>query len=257
MVRDERLKARIYDVLHRGYPGDVDFYSQVCRGAASVLELGCGMGRVLTRLAADGVERLVGLDLDPFHLELAAERLGQAATVVEGDMREFSLDSERFERVLIPFNTLYALPSDEDKVACLSAARHHLAPGGVLALDVYAVSAYDMRALPEIIGSDGDFAFLVELVLEALDARVVVWDRELPDGSARHYMMEYRYDVTFSGGEQRQLVQKVRHHFTTESDLRRVFTQAGLRIDGFFGDFERRPYRPPCGHFVVLATAMK
>ena len=55
------LSAELYALTHRGTAGDVGFYRRACAGASSVLELGCGSGRLLKRLARPG-RQLVGLD---------------------------------------------------------------------------------------------------------------------------------------------------------------------------------------------------
>ncbi len=38
----------LYAELHVGNPGDLAFYREHCVGASSILELGCGYGRVMT-----------------------------------------------------------------------------------------------------------------------------------------------------------------------------------------------------------------
>ena len=50
-----RFDATLYRQLHVGTPGDVDFYRRQCAGAQGVLELGCGDGRILAPLAAEGI----------------------------------------------------------------------------------------------------------------------------------------------------------------------------------------------------------
>jgi tRNA G46 methylase TrmB len=45
------LAAELYRLTHRGNPGDVGFYRKLCSGVQSVLELGCGYGRLLAALA--------------------------------------------------------------------------------------------------------------------------------------------------------------------------------------------------------------
>ena len=65
-----RGPAELYARLHRGNPGDLDFYRRACAGASSVLELGCGHGRVLRAIATPETH-LVGVDLDPELLALA------------------------------------------------------------------------------------------------------------------------------------------------------------------------------------------
>ena len=70
----EMEAARLFSLLHTGSPGDVDFYTAACRGAGSVLELGCGFGRLLAPLAQAGLQ-VTGVDSDPAMLQLARKNL--------------------------------------------------------------------------------------------------------------------------------------------------------------------------------------
>ncbi len=158
--------AELYAPLHTGTPGDVDFYQRVCAGAGSVLELGCGHGRVLFELltavhpSPEDQQALVGLDCHDGLLALARERHAalppeQAALVslVAGDMRSFSL-GRRFDRVIIPHSSLFCLLSDEDVLACLACVRRHLRPGGMLVLDAYCAAAFHNECEPEDLSDD-------------------------------------------------------------------------------------------------------
>src|SRR5260221_13386339 len=91
------LDANLYALTHRGNAGDVEHYARLCEGAASVLELGSGYGRLSCALVT--AERaLWGLELDRSLLELGREaalqlplRLRRQLTLVQGDMRDFAL----------------------------------------------------------------------------------------------------------------------------------------------------------------------
>jgi len=91
------VKAELYALTHRGNPGDVAFYGEVCRGAKSVLELGSGSGRLLTALAGTK-RRVVGLELAPELVALAKRNLRalpaakrKSVRVLKADMRDFAL----------------------------------------------------------------------------------------------------------------------------------------------------------------------
>ena len=95
--------ADLYQLLHRGNPGDLAWYLEQCSGADRILELGSGTGRLLCPLAAQG-HRLVGLEKDSAMLEVCRQRMADQALEAElicGDMRGFALPW-RFDRVLIP-----------------------------------------------------------------------------------------------------------------------------------------------------------
>jgi SAM-dependent methyltransferase len=97
-------------------------------GARSVLDAGCGTGRVGRELAARGIE-VVGVDLDPSMLTAARRRapgldwrLGDLATVKLG---------RTFEAVLLAGNVMLFLASGTEALVVANLARH-LAPAGLL-----------------------------------------------------------------------------------------------------------------------------
>lgn len=140
MTDSDTLAAEFYVALHRGTPHDVAFYQRATRGAASVLELGCGDGRVLTRLNEVHPEgERVGLDSDPGMLSLARRAAaaceGSPCRFIRADIGAFDL-GRQFECILLPYSTLWCLP-DAAKLACLRLAANHAAAGARLFLDVY------------------------------------------------------------------------------------------------------------------------
>jgi SAM-dependent methyltransferase len=86
----------------------VERFGAECR---SVLEPGCGSGRILQALAERGLE-LAGLDLSPRMVELARARLGDLASVVVADMTQFDL-GRTFDAAVAPINTLLHLTPAE------------------------------------------------------------------------------------------------------------------------------------------------
>jgi SAM-dependent methyltransferase len=89
----------------------------------SVLEPGCGSGRVLEALARRGVEA-VGIDRSPTMVELARAR---GLEVVLADMTDFDL-GRTFDGALCPINTLAHL-SPEELGRHLERMGRHLRPG--------------------------------------------------------------------------------------------------------------------------------
>ena len=92
----------------------------------SVLEPGCGSGRVLEALARHGLE-VVGLDRSSAMVELARARLGAAVQVVLADMTDFDL-GRTFDAALCPINTLAHL-SPGELGRHLERMGRHLRPG--------------------------------------------------------------------------------------------------------------------------------
>jgi SAM-dependent methyltransferase len=95
----------------------------------SVLEPGCGSGRVLEALARRGVEA-VGIDRSPRMVEAARRRLhasGVRAEVILADMTEFEL-GRSFDGAVCPINTLAHL-SPSELARHLERMARHLRPG--------------------------------------------------------------------------------------------------------------------------------
>ena len=150
-MKTARLEADLYALTHRGTPGDIAFYTRVCAGAESVLELGVGYGRLASRLAQPR-RTVTGLDLDPELLARANRGMQKlplgkrrAIRLVRGDMRRFELD-RRFDCVLLPYNGLYCLLTKRDALACFRAARAALEPGGTFVFDVWNAEEFHRAA---------------------------------------------------------------------------------------------------------------
>lgn len=95
-------------------------------GPRSVLDAGCGTGRVAIELARRGID-VVGVDLDPAMLA-AARRKAPALAWVEADLATVDLQ-RRFDVVVLAGNVLvFVAPGTERPVVERMAA--HLAPGG-------------------------------------------------------------------------------------------------------------------------------
>ena len=104
--------AELYDIAFGWDISDeVDWLVERLGGASSVLEPGCGSGRMLVALADRGLD-VAGIDVSPRMVELARERLGGRGTVLLADMSEFDFGRE-FDGAVCPINTLLHLTPDQ------------------------------------------------------------------------------------------------------------------------------------------------
>ncbi|MER9262804.1 class I SAM-dependent methyltransferase [Mesorhizobium sp. M0619] len=101
----------------------------------SVLELGCGYGRIANRLAKKGAE-VAGIDLSPILLtkaEADAAELGVNVEYVLGDMRSLPW-RDRFDAAFLWYTT-FGYFDDADNETVLSEAASSLGKGGRLLID--------------------------------------------------------------------------------------------------------------------------
>ncbi|MGE0718667.1 MAG: class I SAM-dependent methyltransferase, partial [Alphaproteobacteria bacterium] len=121
---------------------DVDRYRGLAKTAGGpVLELCVGTGRVAIPIAADGHD-VVGVDISAGQLARCRANLArvpQAADrleLIEADVATLDLGRRDFALVIIAFNSLVCMPDFTMQRRALFTASRHLAPDGVLAIDV-------------------------------------------------------------------------------------------------------------------------
>lgn len=104
----------------------------------SVLDAGCGTGRVAIELARHGIE-VAGVDLDP-DLLARARRRAPELTWIEADLATLDLD-RRFDVVVMAGNVVpFAVESD--RPAVVTSCARHLEPGGRLVLGVHLAAGW-------------------------------------------------------------------------------------------------------------------
>ncbi len=109
------------------------------------LELGCGLGRCLTTLAAANPQgEFVGVDVNPEHTavverEIAAGGLGNARVITAG-FGGLPADIGRFE--FIALHGVFSWVAQHVRDEILAIARGHLAPGGLLLVSYNAMPGW-------------------------------------------------------------------------------------------------------------------
>ena len=145
----------------------------------SVLDAGCGTGRVSIELARRGVV-VVGVDLDPDLLDRAKRYAPELEWHLD-DLSTFDL-GRTFDVVVAPGNVI-GFVAEADRPAAVRGCAAHVAPGGHL------ITAYSLNGRwPSVELLD---RWCAEAGLE-LEARFATWDRE-PFGDPA--MAEYHVSV--------------------------------------------------------------
>lgn len=124
-----------HDIECGSYAADLPLWEELAGPAPrTVLDIGCGTGRVAIRLARRG-HRVTGIDLDSTFLQ-EADRRARAWEVdlvtVAADARSFALD-QRFDLVLAPMQLVQLFAGSEERTDMMHAVAAHLQPGGMFA----------------------------------------------------------------------------------------------------------------------------
>ena len=104
----------------------------------AVVDTSCGPGHWLQKYheSCDSERPLIGIDLSPRMVELAESRLGAAATIFLGDMRDMRRIESDSAAAVLSFFAIHHLSSD-DAVAALAEWNRILRPGGLLMVGIW------------------------------------------------------------------------------------------------------------------------
>ncbi|HXT44417.1 MAG TPA: class I SAM-dependent methyltransferase [Pseudonocardiaceae bacterium] len=145
----------------------------------SVLDGGCGTGRVAIELARRGLD-VVGTDLDNDMIGLARAKAPEL-TWVHADLSELDLPT-RFDIVVLAGNVIPYVASDRRHAAVVGCARH-LVPGGRL------IAGFQLQAgWPSV----ADYDRWCESSGLVFEARYATWDRHAFTGTDSYAVSVHR-----------------------------------------------------------------
>jgi SAM-dependent methyltransferase len=142
MPIDIRLEAARYYDSNPATPDDIPFYQALVPAPdCSILELGCGTGRVSLPLVSY-CNFFYGIDNSAAMLSICRQKLAAAglpahrAQVTEGDITGFDL-GRKFDFIIAPFRVLQNLETDAEVNGLFRCIHRHLAPKGTCILNVF------------------------------------------------------------------------------------------------------------------------
>ena len=238
MFSDDDVAA-LYDRLNPWEPSD-DFYLSYVLEAGSVLDVGCGTGRLLHRAREAGHGgRLCGLDPDPASLARARRRAD--VEWVEGRAADMTWERE-FDLAVMASNVFQVFVTDDELAASLAATRSALVDGGRLVfgtrnprvrawegwtpaspVDVVDHHGRELRVVYQVESVAGGVVTLTETTATR-DGRALRVDR----GSLR---------------------------FLDADEVGAALARAGFEVEAWYGDWSRGPLTEDSGNIVVVAGA--
>jgi SAM-dependent methyltransferase len=126
----EYADPEIYDLENQDFAPDGQFFLDYAKKVSgSVLELGCGSGRVTIPLAQNDVP-ITGLDIVPAMIEKAKQKAGDLPILwVVDDIRQFHLD-QKYQLIFETGSVFHHLLSRVDQEQYLARVREHLDDNG-------------------------------------------------------------------------------------------------------------------------------
>ena len=244
--------AAFYDGDYRHYDDDLDAISQLAEEEdGSILELGCGTGRVLVPLAGLG-HAVTGVDISPSLLDVTRAKLrtthyAPRATLLESDLRTFDLPAKNYALAICTSNTLMHFTSPEEQLAVLQNAHRHLRPGGLLFIDLFNP---DVTRLNEISG-------MMELADQWTDeergTHMIKWCVRTVDWAEQLQETLFIYEEQFADGRNQRISCPFPLRFLWRNEGQLMLEKAGFTVEEIWGDFDGSEYYSGSDHLIFLA----
>lgn len=150
-------EAAIWQLVEScGYTADLAIWSDLTAHSPSVLDLGCGIGRVARHLAIEG-RQVLGVDIDPLLVgDLNRLSEGEPVSALTGDITGLAgmdLVRDRFEAVIAPQQLLHIVGGKARRQEVIGGVKERLAPGGIAAFAISEWLAEESRpvdVLPDV-----------------------------------------------------------------------------------------------------------
>ncbi|HEX2739006.1 MAG TPA: class I SAM-dependent methyltransferase [Rubrobacter sp.] len=235
----------LYD-LEYTHDYDLPFWLSLAeRESGPLIEWGAGTGRLAVPLAAAGND-VTAVELSGRMVERGKEKGGAVEWIV-GDMRT-AKPKRLYGLAVCAFNSFLCLSSVDDALAFLRNASEHLAPRGLLGIEVSAFSPDELVDPPGGPDLRHDFT------------------RDLPDGQFDRFSVS-RYDAAtqlmhmrlfyeqygVSGALESRRAHDLTIRIVGRSELNLMLQVAGFEVEAVYGSFEGEPFTSTSDHLIVLA----
>jgi SAM-dependent methyltransferase len=242
-----------YDFEHLGDDDDISFYCRLSErlGAKTILELGCGTGRITFPLAELGSRAdiaVTGLDSEAqmlakaqAHLEEVPPEVRKRLTLTKGDMQAWKSDSQ-FDLILVPCASLSHILALNDQLAIWRTAYNNLRTDGRFVVEV---------AMPSLATFADSFSRPPRVLMETdLDVenkddrtRLLRHKTTQYQGHEQRASIRFMYEKIRNGRSVERYIDDFQSHVYFPRELELIFLHSGFRIDTVYGDYRFRPLK--------------
>lgn len=240
--------ASLYESEHAAFMEDICFYhGLISEGQNSVLEAGCGTGRIAIKLSQLGCE-VTGIDISAAMLMVAqdmASRVDVDLQLDRGDMRCMSYP-KTFDLAVVALDSFSHFLEDSDQARALYCLYESLIPGGILAVDVFNANPYVM------IDRDGKLILQSEFRDDSglLTTHFVNWEMNSDGNSVltRHY-----YDTIKGNGDVRRIITRFELRCLQKMEMEGLMRMVGFKEFEVYGNYDKSPHSDDSERMIFVA----
>ena len=242
--------ARFYHADYGDFRADLPFYRALARRATGrIIELMCGSGRLLLPLAHEGFA-VSGIDISPALIEQARQTLEQAGyaervALYTGDVRA-PIPGGPYDLAFVALNSFMHLINVEDQIATLIQAHAALAPGGLLALDLFNPDPHELLQQHSQIVLDKTFALADGTAVQKYVAQSV-------DMAAQVIAVTFLYDE-IAGGSVRRTTLPFQMRWLYRFELEHLLARCGFALEAVFGSYDLDEYEASSPFMLAVAV---
>ena len=242
--------APYYDWENRQTVGkrDIAFWARLASPVqGSILELGCGTGRVAIPVARHG-NTVIGIDrsasmLDRARMRVRRAKLQSRVKLIRGDIRHLPFPDKSFPLVMAPYGILQSLLDETLLMDAVQDVRRVLSRDGVFGLELVAdLPAWDEYSnrvtLRSARGPHGKPIQLIETVKQDRRNQITRFDQEFVEGRGKSATRK-KFRLAFRNLTVPQMVQRLE--------------KAGLEVAALLGDYQGGPWDLRAEVWIILA----
>ncbi len=224
------------------------------RTGGPAIELGCGTGRIALALAHQGYE-VTGIDNSAAMLAMARDKLCQAGldqyvNLVQADLRDFTLEppgKQVYHLAICAQNTFCYMLSTAHQLGMLRAVYRHLAPNGLLVIDVF-------NPDPVILADNDRRLTLMDVTTDPLTGHVLTQSlaREVDTGEQIEHVTMF-VDETAEGRLTSRDVFEFDLRYVYRFELELLLDKAGLVLEAMYGSYDLEPFTGESERLLAVA----
>ena len=197
----------------------------------SILELGCGTGRITIPLIEAGFN-VTGLDISESMLSLAKIKSNKVKWIQE-DACDFDL-ADKFKLIIFPFNGMLHIHPDKIK-SCFSTIKKHLISTGKLVIDIGNPSP---KLLTKLSLTEGE---RLASVFEDPNSKETVVVTQDSDYDAVNQILTTKLRYRFTGSH-KEICDDIKRRIYFPQEINTLFRWSGFEIEEKYGDYDLSPF---------------